>query len=97
MNQQKCPLCNNEIIINSFNEFVCSNLNKYKYSEFISHDFYEIIQSDYIVIDYHIDKKCSYFSYYRENISFKLNLKFKIINCSVEETFEHYNKMRMFI
>ena len=89
-----CPLCNNTLIIKD-GVFECNLLFGHNKEYYEDKDFFVITDANF-AIDYYYPKNNTYFECLKDRTYFIINGKFKIINNSVSQTYDHYKKMRLF-
>ena len=94
---EPCPLCNTTLVkvLNTFYSY------KFCPSEININEFYDgaylfQIKNKSIIIQYYKIEKISKFLI-NEKVIFSMKKRFKIINSSVQETFDHYQRMMIFI
>ena len=93
---KNCPICKAATNINE-KYIVCPKIFFNQRPEFSMSPNWFTIENENFFVDYDVNNNVSNFGKFDEKTSlFQVNGKFKIINNSVEDTYNHYRKFQLF-
>ena len=89
-----CPICKQVAKTTKLNTYFCRNYINFEQSMFYQNIDYMSIHKEGMYIHYNFDTKIS--DFFGPRMRFAKPFKFKVINNSVEDTYNHYCNLQIF-